>query len=396
MATTAINGQRQIQIATITDDRLVNPMLRLSGALPMQGTLLMGSASPSTATSGTNTNPISSVTDPVYNQDAATKAYVDQKSGSIATGSMEALCATTANITLSGTQTIDGVSVVAGNKVLVKNQTTQSANGVYDVQTGAWTRDPAFNNWTTIPGMIVTVQSGTTNADTIWLCTAPATGTIGTTNITFVQMQSTPIQAGGGLSLSGSALSVVAADNSIQVNGSAPTGGTINVKIDTLSTGPGAHGALTVTASGLGVNTDQTLKITGTQLGVNPAAAGTVNVGGLQVVAGGVSAYVDGTTITIPTGTGKLTLVPNLFLSAANVTIREVPSGTINGVNTSFTLAVAPNPAGTEQLFLNGILQNVGAGNDYTISGNTITFITAPPTGSTLLCTYFNRGVPYA
>ena len=70
------------------------------------------------------------------------------------------------------------------------------------------------------------------------------------------------------------------------------------------------------------------------------------------------------------------------------VATRETPSGTINGSNTSFTLANTP-VSGTEMLFLNGILQRAGAGNDYTISGLTITYNTAPQSGDTLLCTYF-------
>lgn len=80
----------------------------------------------------------------------------------------------------------------------------------------------------------------------------------------------------------------------------------------------------------------------------------------------------------------------NLSWATGPVTItREVPSGTINGVNAVFTLAFTPI-VGSEMVFLNGLLQNVGSGNDYTISGGTITFEAAaiPETGSTLLVTY--------
>ena len=65
----------------------------------------------------------------------------------------------------------------------------------------------------------------------------------------------------------------------------------------------------------------------------------------------------------------------------------EVPSGTDNGSNVTFTLANTP-VAGSEHLYLNGARQLVGAGNDYTISGDTITFATAPPTGSNLVVDY--------
>lgn len=74
-------------------------------------------------------------------------------------------------------------------------------------------------------------------------------------------------------------------------------------------------------------------------------------------------------------------------LDNTNFIVREVPSGLINDVNTTFTLAATP-VAGKEHVYLNGLLQNVGAGNDYTISGDTITFNTAPATGDILLVSY--------
>jgi len=66
----------------------------------------------------------------------------------------------------------------------------------------------------------------------------------------------------------------------------------------------------------------------------------------------------------------------------------EVPSGNMNGTNTVFTLANTPI-SGTEMVFLNGILQNRGAGNDYTISTNSITFLSAPVSTDIILVTYW-------
>jgi hypothetical protein len=75
------------------------------------------------------------------------------------------------------------------------------------------------------------------------------------------------------------------------------------------------------------------------------------------------------------------------YMAPANFVVRETPSGTINGSNVTFTLANTP-VSGTEQIYLNGILQESGAGNDYTISGATITYLTAPATGDRLKATY--------
>lgn len=75
-------------------------------------------------------------------------------------------------------------------------------------------------------------------------------------------------------------------------------------------------------------------------------------------------------------------------LTGNTLVSREVPSGAIDGNNTSFTLATIP-VLGSEQLYQNGILKNVGAGNDYTISGLTITMLVAPTTGDILLVTYW-------
>lgn len=74
-------------------------------------------------------------------------------------------------------------------------------------------------------------------------------------------------------------------------------------------------------------------------------------------------------------------------LLAANLVVRETPSGTLNGSNTVFILANTPE-VGTEEIFLNGVLMNPGSGNDYQISGATITFEFSPVTGGKILVNY--------
>ena len=82
---------------------------------------------------------------------------------------------------------------------------------------------------------------------------------------------------------------------------------------------------------------------------------------------------------------------PFAFVFAAggpvpNFSDAEVPSGTINGVNVTFTLLRAPNPLQSLELFLNGVLQTQGI--DYTLSTNTITFTVAPASGGALIAWY--------
>lgn len=94
--------------------------------------------------------------------------------------------ATTANITLSATPTVDGVALAIGDDVLVKNQSTASQNGIYTVQQNAWVRredyDQAFE---TIPGIIIYVTSGTASGDTLWSLTTDPPITIGSTSLSF-------------------------------------------------------------------------------------------------------------------------------------------------------------------------------------------------------------------
>lgn len=90
--------------------------------------------------------------------------------------------ATTANITLSGTQTIDGVALSVSDRVLVKNQSTQSQNGIYLVAAGAWTRSTDADTAAELQSATVPVSEGTTNADTTWRQTTDNI-TIGSSNI---------------------------------------------------------------------------------------------------------------------------------------------------------------------------------------------------------------------
>tara|TARA_Y100000310_G_scaffold20616_1_gene20003 strand:+ start:190 stop:1635 length:1446 start_codon:yes stop_codon:yes gene_type:complete len=103
--------------------------------------------------------------------------------------------ATTANITLSAEQTIDGVATDT-DRVLVKNQTAASENGVYVTAAGAWPRATDFDEDGEVAGSFVFVTGGTANADTGWVCTnEPESVQVGTDSITFAQFAFATISA---------------------------------------------------------------------------------------------------------------------------------------------------------------------------------------------------------
>lgn len=96
--------------------------------------------------------------------------------------------ASTGNLTLSAPQTIDGVSVIAGDRVLVKNQTTASQNGIYDVAVGSWTRVLDGDIVSEIAGATVNVDQGTVNGGKIFRTTFKGTDTINSTNMIWYEI----------------------------------------------------------------------------------------------------------------------------------------------------------------------------------------------------------------
>ena len=116
--------------------------------------------------------------------------------------------ATTVNITLSGTQTVDTVVLVAGNTVLVKNQTNTAQNGIYKVNAGAWTYATGCTTWEQYVSALVFVEYGG-QAGSAWYCTAQPGGTLGTTAMTWSNFSAAAnYTAGTGLTLSGFQFSI--------------------------------------------------------------------------------------------------------------------------------------------------------------------------------------------
>lgn len=157
---------------------------------------------------------ITGLSTPSNNSDVAIKSYVDDAVAGLRTRTI-AECATTANVNLSNGleagDTIDGVTLVAGDRVLVKDQSTATENGLYiAVSSGSASRDPEHDTIAELSGGMVVVNQGSTNDNKIFLCTTDNDGSLGSTNITYTQV--TPSNTGTvtsiGLTQSGSEFSI--------------------------------------------------------------------------------------------------------------------------------------------------------------------------------------------
>lgn len=222
-----------------------------------------------------NSNKITNLGNPSFGSDAANKTYVDSQISSLnsifdSKGSVRVatvFSGTLATAFANG-ETVDGIVLSTGDRILLKNQASPAENGIYIVNaSGVPTRSTDMDAWTEVPGAFVVVEQGTSNADTVWMCTSNQGGTINSTAINWQQ---------------------------------------------------------------------------------------------------------------IPTSPG---------LTNSNFIDKEIPSGDIDGVNSTYILSNTP-VVGSEHVYLNGLLQESGGGNDYTISGLTITFLIAPLAGEKLRVTY--------
>jgi hypothetical protein len=155
---------------------------------------------------------LTSVGTPTADGDAANKGYVDSVAQGLDTKA-SVVAATTTNGTLATAfadgQVIDGVTLATGNRILIKNQTDATANGIYVVAaSGAPARSTDMDNGTEFPSAYVFVEQGTVNADTGWVCTNNAPVTLGSTNITWTQFSGAgTYTANNGVVLNGSVFS---------------------------------------------------------------------------------------------------------------------------------------------------------------------------------------------
>ncbi len=153
--------------------------------------------------------------------DVATKAYVDNAVSAGLVIRTSVAVATTANLTLSGEQTIDGV-LTSTSRILVKNQSAPAQNGIYVTAAGAWSRASDSNTaGKLLIGYYYFVSSGTTQGATGWTIQAPQVVTLGTDPVAFGQFSaSTTYTAGVGLTLGGNVFAIAAAQTGLTINNS--------------------------------------------------------------------------------------------------------------------------------------------------------------------------------
>jgi hypothetical protein len=346
-------------------------------------------------------------TTPTGDTDIANKGYVD----SVAQGlDVKASCvySTTANITLSGLAVQAGgdwvATLTAGDRILVKNQTLSQFNGIYVAASGTWARSSDMNTWAEVPSAFTFIESGTTLADTGWVCTSNQGGTIDVTPITWSQFSGAgSYLAGTGLTLTGNTFSItnttvtaaaygsasqvatftvnaqgqltLAASTSIAIAASQITSGTIDSARLSGSysgiTGLGTLGDLTVT------NT-----ITGSVSGNAGTATTATKATNLAAGAAGSVPYqtaADTTTFLAAGSNGQvLTLTGGIpsWTNAATGTVSSVSgTGTVSGISLSGTVTT------TGSLTLGGTLDlsappAIGGTTANTVRGTTITATT--------------------
>lgn len=299
--------------------------------------------------------------------------------------------------TSEGPTVIDGYTLQNGDRIMVKDETVTSGpsagegrmyNGIY-VRTSqdVWTRATDFDNTPAeeiMPGDFFPVQMGTVGSGSQWYQVDfnGSTDTLDTDIITFTQFSGSGAASLAGLSdvtltspATGSVL-VKSAGNWIDgqvdlANSNAVTG--------TLPIGNGG------TNSAAALNNDRIMVSSGGAI-VEAAALtnGQLLIGstGAAPVAASLTA---GSGISITPGAGTITIAQTSTFTFVD---EEVPSGTQDDSNVTFTLANAPSPTSSLHLYVNGVRQKSGGGNDYTLSGSTITFAVAPSASDNLVADY--------
>ena len=354
VGTFIVNGQGQLTTAASVAISIAPS--QINATIPNSGltnsSVTVGSTNIALGATSLTLSGLTSVTvtqDPTAALQLATKQYVDNIAQGLNTKA-PVLCATTANITLSGEQTIDGITTSA-SRVLVKNQSAAANNGIYLSGSGAWTRTTDANTWNQLVSAYVFVEQGAINADTGWVCTSDPGGTLGVTAVTWVQFSGAgTYTAGTGLTLTGTQFSITNTAVTAGTYGNAARNMTLvvnaqgqltNIFDQPISIAPSQINA-TIPNSGL---TNSSITINGSAISLG----GSVSVGTVTSVAA-LTLGTTGTDLSSSVATGTTTPVITLNVPTASATNRGALSAadwtTFNGKANSFTYTANYIPYG--------------------------------------------------
>ena len=290
-----------------------------------------------------NSQNITNVADPVNAQDAATKGFVEATAQGLDVKD-SVVAATTANITISTAlnngDTLDGVTLANGDRILVKNQSTQTQNGIYVVGSPpVRAADLAFGS--NAAGFFTFVEQGTVNGENGFVCTSNnGSAVVGTNNLTIAQFSGAgQITAGNGLQKSGNTLDVDLKANggleiqstkiAVNLNASSISG--------TLSISDGGTGATSASAArtslGLVIGTDvepHTDKLTELSTMAQGTAEALADLTGTEVQ------ILDGATVS----TAELNIVDG-STSATSTTLATTDRMVINDSGTMVQVALS-------------------------------------------------------
>ena len=292
------------------------------------GNLTLDTVPVPTASVNMNSQKITGLADPTLDQDAVTKAYADTLRAGLSIKDPVRVASTANVVIATGTLlTIDGVTTVAGDRVLLKNQTTASENGIYVAGTGAWSRaSDANTSAEMLAGSAMWVNEGTTNSDSRWVLTTNNTITLGTTALTFTKdFQASDIIPGNGLLKAGNELYVNGTSNRIVANAdsidiaSTYVGQTSITTLGAVTTGTWNATDIGVAYGGTGVST-----LTGYAKGSGTSAFTGVTVIPATDGGTGLNSYTVGDLLVAGTTTTLTTITP---VSSGNVLLS-------NGYNT--------------------------------------------------------------
>jgi hypothetical protein len=287
-------------------------------------------------------------TAPTSNTDLVNKAYVDATAQGLQLLQPATVATTTNLAALSGLLTIDGVTVTAGQRVLVKDQTSAQFTGVYVAAVGTWSRSTDTDTYAELQNIYLFVSSGSANGGTAWGTTNHGTGTIDVTPINWVQIANTALYtAGTGLTLASNQFSITNTAVTAASYGSSTqiSAFTVNAQgqLTSASTIAVAPAVSSITGLGTGV---------ATALAVNTGSAGAfvVNGGALGTPSSGIltsatglplSTGVTGTLPLANGGTGQTTATAAFNALSPITTAGDLILG--NGANSATRLAIGAN-----------------------------------------------------